>query len=126
MVPLARGALADEDAGAFAGAELAPLAGCEAGQIKFADADAEQAQGGVADGGGHPADLMVFSLDQRKGDPAIGDVFAEANGRVARGDERLRVEEPGAAGEGLVGADAEAALEWVERFACGDAFDLGP
>ena len=38
----------------------------------------------MPDGGGDAADLPVFSLDELEGEPAVGDIFPEANRRIAR------------------------------------------
>jgi hypothetical protein len=80
----------------------------------------------MADGGGHFADLMVFAFGEFDGDPTIWNGFSDSDGRGAWGEVGLRIEKEGAAGECLVGAEEEAALEAEEAFGGGDAFDLGP
>ena len=82
--------LATEDTGALAGGKFAPGSGLEPAEIELADADADEAERGVSDAGGHFADLVVFSLHEREGNPAVGNVFAKANRRVARRHEGLR------------------------------------
>ena len=49
---------------AFAGTKFAPVPGWQTFEIEFADSYADQSERGVADCGGHPADLVVFSLGQ--------------------------------------------------------------
>jgi hypothetical protein len=47
----------------------------------------------MTDGGGHASDLAVAAFDEFEFDPAVGDVLAKADGRIARGDDRLGIEE---------------------------------
>ena len=95
-------------------------------EFEAADADAEEAEGGMADGGGHAADLAVLAFEQFQGDPAGGHGLAEADGRVARGNLRLRIEDPGAAGQGLAALKDESLAELEQGVRRGDAFDLDP
>jgi hypothetical protein len=110
----------------FCGGQLFPFSRWEAAEVEIADADAQEAQGGMADGGGHATHLAVLAFDEFEADPAIGHAFAEADGRDARRNLRLRVEEPGAAGQGFVALDDESVLKLVQGFAHGDFFDLRP
>ena len=86
------------------------MAGGQGGEAEIADADAEEAEGGVADGGGHAADLAVFAFDEFEADPAVGHAFPKADGRDAGRDFGLGFEQPGATGEGFVALDDKAAL----------------
>ena len=80
--------------GAAGGVEHFPFSRREIAQAKPADADAQEAERGMADGGGHAPDLAVFALSQFKRNPAGGHRFAETNGRMAGRNLRLRF--PGA------------------------------
>ena len=75
----------------------------------MADAHADEAEGGVADGGGHAADLAVFAPGEGEAEPGVGHVFAEAHGWVAGREIRGDVEEHDATGRGAVVAESEAA-----------------
>ena len=96
----------------------------EFSERESADAGADEAEGGVAGGGGHAADLAVFALAEFEGEPGGGDVVSLADGRVARGEIGIGIEEFGAAGEGAVAADLDAGAENFEGRFVGDAFDL--
>ena len=116
-----------EDGGALGGGELAPGAGGEITKGKVTDAGAEQAERGVANGGGHAADLAIFSLREFEGEPGVGDGFSHADGRVARSDGGNGIEEVRAAGQGAVIVDRDAAAgETGEGIRGRGAFDLGP
>ena len=92
----------------------------------MADAHADEAEGGVADGGGHAADLAVFAFGEGEAEPGVGHVFAEAHGRVAGREIGGDVEERDVAGRGAVVAEGEAAAgELGEGGGSGDAFDEG-
>lgn len=107
-------------------AQFAPGSGREGTEGETADAHAQQAQSGMADGGGHASDLAVASFGELEAQPAGGDGLAKANGRDARGNGRWRFEGPGAAGQRLSALDDEALFEPPERIGGGKAFDLGP
>lgn len=137
-----------EDGLAFGGGEDAPVTRGQGTEPELADADADEAEGGVSDGGGHAADLSVFAFVEFEGDPAIRHGFAVSDGRVACGQDERGLgaegdgvlggvgpgredlgwwfEETGAAGSGEVVADAHAAFELAEGFRGWDAFDLDP
>ena len=116
-----------EDGGALGGGEFAPLAGGEIPKGKVADAGAEQAERGVANGGGHAADLAIFSLREFKGEPGVGDGFSHADGRDARSDDGSGIEEVRAAGQGAVIVDRDAAAgEAGEGIRGRGSFDLRP
>ncbi len=106
--------------------EFLPFARFELVHFVVADSHADEAQCWVADGGGHAACLAVFAFDQLEGDPAGGDVFAEANGGIAWRQLRLRFEEPRAAGQGGPLLDDDAAFELAQDVRCRDSFDFSP
>ena len=116
-----------ENGGALGDGEFAPRAGGEIAKGKVADAGAEESKRGVADGGGHAADLAIFSLREFEGEPGVGDGFSHADGRVARGDGGSGIEEARATrqGAGVVDRDA-AAGEAGESSGGWGAFDLRP
>lgn len=121
-----RGRRAGEHRGFLGRGEAFPMAGLERCEVKSADTHADQAQRGVADGGGHASDLAVTAFDEFEGDPAIGNGFPHANGRVSGRDCGLGVEQPSAAGEGGAALNEDATAEAGEGFRGGDAFDLDP
>ncbi|MEN9841075.1 MAG: hypothetical protein RL376_875, partial [Verrucomicrobiota bacterium] len=121
-----------KNGGAFALGELAPSAGraeqAEVFQGDAADAHAQEAEGGVADGGGHAADLAVFTFVEGQGKPGIGHVFAKAHGRHAvrkAVDLGLRYAAHADGRTGVVG-QAHAGRETGEGGDVGDAFHLHP
>ena len=81
-------ALLGENQRALGFVEFQPVPGSvEQSQIRkgeVADARSKQAQGGVADGGGHAPNLAVFALVEGEGEPAVGNVFSEAYRRLSR------------------------------------------
>jgi hypothetical protein len=112
---------------ALGGGELAGVAGCEceSGECERTDADAEQAERGVADGSGHAADLAVFAFGEFEGDPGVGDVFAETDRWIAWREIGRCIEKPGTAGERAVFAERDAAGgEAIDGIGARDAFDL--
>jgi hypothetical protein len=123
---LRRGSFAGKNLIAFRGIDGAPVARGEVTEAEGSDADSQEPQGGVPDGSRHFADLMVFAFGEFERDPAIGNGFSDANRRVARRERRLGLEKTGAAGERLLAAKKNAALELGEGFRGRDAFDLGP
>lgn len=80
----------------------------------------------MTDGGGHAADLPIFAFQQFQSDPAGRDGFAEADGRIARRDLRLRIENPGAARQGVSALNGQTAFEALQGFSGRNSFDLGP
>ena len=96
---------------ALGGGEFAGVAGsqCERGQCKRADADAEEAERGVADSGGHAADLAVFAFGEFDGDPGVGNVFAKADRWIARREIGRCIEKSGTARKRAVFAERDAA-----------------
>ena len=80
--------LPGERGGAVGFGEFAPLAGAEVvWERELADGYPEEAEGWVADGGGHFADLAVAAFAEGEFEPARRDVLAGADGGIARGDE---------------------------------------
>lgn len=96
----------------------------------------------MSNGGGHFADLPVLAFDQFERNPAIGNSFAETNGRIARRDDcrvggdirkpagisgnRLRLNHPRPARQSFAALDDEAALKIVQFFGRRNSFDLDP
>ena len=116
-----------EDGGALGGGELAPGAGGEIAEGELADAGAEEAERGVADGGGHAADLAVFSFDEFEGEPGVGDGFSHADGRDARSDGGSGIEQARATGQRAIVVDRDAAArETGEGIGGRGAFNLRP
>jgi hypothetical protein len=73
--------------------------------LEFANLDAKQSKGGMANSGGHFTDLSIFALDQFKGDPRIGNGFSDSDRRISGRKVGLGIEEPSTAGESLMVAD---------------------
>ena len=73
--------------------------------MEFANLDAKQSKGGMANSGGHFTDLSIFAFDQCEGDPRIGNGFSDSDGRIAGRKFGLGIEEPSTAGESLMVAD---------------------
>ena len=80
----------------------------------------------MADGGGHPANLAVFPLEQLQTDPAVRHVFAETNRRIARWGLWLWLKQPRATRQSLSFLDYYSARQFTECFRRGDAFHLHP
>ena len=107
--------------------ELPPFSRRQISEQKIADPHPEEAEGRVADGGGHAADLAVFPLDQLERKPGIGDVLADPDRRNARREGRRGIEQAGAAGPGAVVVEGKVpAGELRESRGSGDTFHLGP
>lgn len=115
-----------EDEPAFGGGEFAPRSCGQVAERELTDADAEEAERGMADGRGHAADLAVAALDQFELEPAVGHILPEADGGIARWKDGLGIEKGHAAGSGAVVLDGDSVGEFVERFWGWDPFDLGP
>jgi hypothetical protein len=99
-------------------------------QLKFAeleatDGDADEAEGGEADGGGHAADLAVLAFDEGEFEPGGGDGLALADGWDAGRMGWHGIEHAGLAGERREVGKLDAAAELFEGGFSGDAFDLG-
>jgi hypothetical protein len=75
--------------------------------MELADGDAEEAEGGMADGSGHFADLAVAAFVEGEFEPAGGDVLADADRGIAGWDKE-------GCGSGRDGRDARAPWFWVD------------
>jgi hypothetical protein len=117
--------LPGEDGGAVGFGEFAPLAGGEVvWEVELADGYSEEAEGGMAGGSGHFADLAVAAFMQREFDPTGGNIFPFANGRVTR--RNIGVDLFGLGGEGWASFYDQAGAEFLEGGLGDLAFDLGP
>ena len=113
-----------EDGGAFFFIEFLPFADGEIAEGEGADALAQEAEAGEADGGGHAADLPVFAFAELEAEPGVDDFLANADGGIAVGDGRGLLEGLGAAGHAAVTFDNESsAAELSEGCFIWDAFD---
>ena len=81
--------------------------------MEITNLDTKQAEGGMANGGGHFTDLSIFAFDQFNGDPRIGNGFSDSDRRISGRKVGLGIEEPSTAGESLMVAD---------RYALGEPF----
>ena len=101
------------------------MAGRKIAQLQVAHAAADEAQGGVANGGGHAPHLAVFSLGQLDVQPSGGNGTADADGWIAGRDLRGGIEHAHLARAGPVALDGKAATgEAVESGLVRNAFDL--
>jgi hypothetical protein len=110
----------------FGNGQNAPLARGQIVQLQAANPNPQQAQGGMANGSRHAADLTIFPLDEFQADPAVRHGLAKPDGRLAGRDLRLRFEQPGATWQRFAALNDEAT---GEGFQCGDggnAFHLRP
>ena len=127
MAPKNCGGPLRKDGGALGGGQFAPRAGGEITKGKVTGAGAEQAERGVANGGGHAADLAIFSLREFEGEPGVGDGFSHADGRDARSDGGSGIEQARATGQRAVVVDRDAAArEAGEGIGGRGAFNLRP
>ncbi len=116
-----------EHGGPFARDELPPFSRRQIAEEKIADPDPDEAEGRVAHGGGHAADLAVFSFGEFAGEPGVGDVLPDADRRIARREGWRGIEETGAAGPGAVVVEGDVpAGESLECVRGWDTFHLGP
>jgi hypothetical protein len=67
-----------------------PLSRGQIAQPEISDADTNQTQRRMANGGSHSPDLTVFAFNQFQGYPAIRHIFAETDGWIARRQGRAR------------------------------------
>lgn len=103
---------------------FAPLARLQAGEVPFANVGANQAQGGMADGSGHPADLAIAALSQGEGNPGGRDALALADRRVALPDDGVQAGDLG--GERGAIVENNAGCKAFQRGIRGDSLDLYP
>ena len=102
-----------------------PFARLELPQAEVADLDADEPQGGEADGGGHVADLAVLALGEGEAHPAGGDVGAIAD-RGYSLPEVLRWQRfLGLAGAGAVPFDDDPFGQLLQRLVADFAIHLG-
>ncbi len=80
----------------------------------------------MPDRGRHPPDLAVPAFDEFEDDPPVGDGLPESDGRVAGGDDRLGIGQPGTAREGPVALNHDTSRKRFELFGAGDSLDLNP
>src|SRR5436305_10037405 len=78
----------------FVERERFPHARAKFAKFEAANPHAHQSQGRMTNSRGHPPDLTVLALDEFERDPAVGNIFAKTNRRVARRNLRLRIEQP--------------------------------
>lgn len=103
------------------------MAGGEFAEGKITRAHTDEAERWMADGCGHATNLTVFSFDEFEGEPRVGDIFPDADGRNPRGDGRGGLKQAGATRERAIGVEGDAAMgEVSESVGGGLAFDLGP
>jgi hypothetical protein len=76
-----------------------------------ADGYSDEAQRGVADGGGHSADLAVPSFSEGEFEPGFGDAFADSDGWVSRSNVGLWSEDSRFRGAGSVVPDVDSFAE---------------
>ena len=72
----------------LAGASSRHSPGGEAVQGEGTDGVADEPQGGMPDGGRHLPHLAVAPLGEPQGDPGVGHVLADADGRIPRREPR--------------------------------------
>src|SRR3954463_12787460 len=72
----------------------------------------------------HFSDLPVFAFHQLHGQPTGGNRFAEANRRFARGQLRLRLNDPGDARQSFFALNEQPVLHSPEGIAAWDPLDL--
>ncbi len=82
--------------------------------MEFANLDAKQSKGGMANSGGHFTDLSIFAFDQFKGDPRIGNGFSDSDRRISGRKVGLGIEEPSTTGKGLVLSHGNAVRQLFE------------
>lgn len=80
----------------------------------------------MPDGRRHSPHLPVLAFDQFESNPAIGNIFADTNRRVARWHLRLRLKQPCAARQCFVTLNLNATRETPKRLRGRDALHLRP
>ncbi len=109
---LGQRALVGKDRISLGFGEFAPTAGGEVLHMEVADGYPEEAEGWMAGGGGHFADLAVAAFTQGEFDPTGGNIFPLANGRVTR--RNIGMELFGFGGKGFASFDNNAGAELLE------------
>ncbi len=81
----------------------------------------------MAHRGRHAADLAVFAFDEFEGEPGVGDVFADADGRIAWRQSGRGIEQARGARQCAVVVERDATAGETDDGVGGrDAFDLRP
>ena len=81
--------------------------------MELSNANADEAEGREADGCGHFAHFAVAAFTQGECDPAGGNIFPFANGRIARWD--VGMDLFGFGGKGLTSFDDDAIAQFLQR-----------
>jgi len=123
---LAAGASLPQHEGTLRGVKLFPVSRRQISKLHFPDLYPDEAQGGMADGGGHFPYLTVFSLLELQADPAVGHGFTVADGRLSRRQGGLGLQNPGPARERWATFQRDALGKLVEGIRGRDSFHLGP
>ena len=111
---------------ALGGSENSPSAAGEAVQFEVSNSHPDEPHGRVADGCGHAADLAVLPFGQLQANPTGRHGLAEADRRVTWGNIRLRVENPGAAGQRLAFLNDKSFRQLEQGIWRGNSLDLDP
>jgi hypothetical protein len=106
--------------------ESSPDTGWNIPEPEKSDPHPDEAQSGVSDGGGHATDLAVFAFSESEGDPASRNRLSEPDGRFARREIRLRLEEPRAARPDAASLNHQVLFELPQCGRFRNAFDLDP
>lgn len=116
-----------KNAAALRDVEFAPAAGWKIAKWEFANTHPHEAEGGMTDGGGHPADLAIFPLGELERDPGVRHVLPVTDRRSARRHGRSGVQQSRAAGPRAKITEVDpAALEAAQRLRIRHPFDLRP
>ena len=94
--------------------------------MKMSDPHPHQPQGGMPNGGCHPAHLPVLPFDQFHADPASGHIFAETDGWVPLRNLWLRFNDFDGAGQGAAALHHDTLRQLPECFRSRYPFHLGP
>lgn len=115
-----------EDLGSFGWSEGAPGSLSEVTEGEVADLNAQQAERGMSDRGGHPANLTVLPFHQFECNPAVGNILPDPNWRRSVGDHGLGIQAGDAARPGAMVLDHNTCRQPRERVVRGETFHLGP
>ncbi len=110
----------------FDGGKFAVSAGSQIAKREGAEGGANEAEGGVSDGGGHAAHLPVLAFGDDEFNPGGGKVGAVANGRVSWRKRRVRRQEPHLRCPRPKVSEVNPGRELIQRFLWRDAFYLCP
>src|SRR5436190_4466191 len=95
-------------------------------QRKIANLHSNQAQRRMADGRSHAAHLPVFPFDQFQSNPAIRNVLAKPNWRIAWRRLGLRLQKTGATRQSLSSLNLDPFFQFPQRLGGWDPLDLRP